>query len=102
MSSNEQTHRLPPSDNCQLANASARSLYQEFRDTLKLMESSGSNRILKMWEEDLSELHDKAQALLAFDCISEPNRVYLRIITSRTVDEWSIISRDKNKHYYSF
>ena len=102
MSSNEKTHRSSPPDNTQLANAAARALYLEFQQTIKLLESCGNNRVLKMWEEDLHELHDKAQHLLAFDCISEPNQIYLKIITSRTVDDWIIISRDKNKSYYSY
>ena len=84
------------------ADASATAVYDSFHETLKLLSNTGNKRILEMWEEDLSELHDKAQHLLSLDSLTEQSKIRLRVITSRPVVEWAIIARDKNKSYYSF
>ena len=84
------------------ADACAQAVHDEFYQTLQLLSNSGNKRILEMWEEDLSELHDKAQHLLTLDSLSESSKIRLRLITSRPVVEWEIIARDKNKTYYSY
>ena len=85
-----------------LANAQAKSLYEQWRQTIELIESTTDARVIRMWEEDLHDLHAHAQSLLTFDVIHHVNKNYLKLITQRPVEEWVILAKDKNKAFVSY
>ena len=85
-----------------LANAQAKSLYEQWRQTIELIESTTDQRVIRMWEEDLHELHAHAQSLLTFDVVHPVAKNYLKLITQRPVEEWVILAKDKNAAFISY
>ena len=85
-----------------LANAQAKALYEQWRQTIELIESTTDSRVIRMWTEDLHELHAHAQSLLTFDVVHHVNQNYLKIITARPVEEWVILAKDKNAAFISY
>ena len=71
-------------------------LYGEFMYTLQLLQSTSDSRALKMWTEDLMDLHEKAQHLLNDGHSKAVPRNKLFIITGRTIDTWLAMARTKN------
>ena len=94
--------RAMSSEVASLANAQAKALYEQWTETIKLIESTTDSRVIRMWTEDLVELHAHAQSLLTFDVIHHVNKNYLKLITARPVEEWVILAKDKNAAYISY
>ena len=90
------------SEAASLANAQAKALYEQWRDTIQLIESTTDSRVIRMWTEDLHELFAHAQSLLTFDVIHDVNKNYLKLITQRPVEEWVILAKDKNAAFINY
>ena len=67
-------------------------LYDEFMETLKLLQSTADSRALKMWREDLHDLHEKAQHLLSGGNLAHK----LQIICRTDLSTWQTMAKARN------
>ena len=93
---------LPEASNIQLANQTAEGVFKQFNDTMKLLATTSDNRVLRMWREDLTDLHEHAQHLLLIDSLDPYTRAKLKMLTQRPVGEWEVIAQARNKVYVSY
>ena len=93
---------LPEASNIQLANQTAEGVFKQFNDTMKLLATTSDNRVLRMWREDLTDLHEHAQHLLLIDSLDPYSRSKLKLLTQRPVEEWEIIAQGRNKAHVSY
>ena len=85
---------LPEAKLTDLLQASAKAIYKEFYETLRLIKETTDPAIRKMWSEDLADLHSRAQKLLDTELLNHLTRPMMKIVVSRPCAEWVILARN--------
>ena len=72
----------------------AKSTYNQWVDTLKLLREITDPSARKMMEEELKELYQKAYDLRWTNQLEDMPRSMMNIVLSRTAEQWIILNRN--------
>ena len=76
--------------------SAASSLYEEWGRTIEVLKSTGDKRALKVFTEDLIDLHTSANDLLDRTDLTAQEINLLQIVTSRSVEQWLTLIKTRN------
>jgi hypothetical protein len=79
-----------------LLQADAKSLYKEFMATIQDIKEISDPKVRSLWIDDLTTLWNRAQQLLDTEMLNHQTQPMMKIITSRSADQWAILAKNSN------
>jgi hypothetical protein len=89
---------LQPSKQKQFLEQQVKSLYKGWIQTQQELKEITDPSIKRMWVEELMTLYQQAQQLITEPLLDGSlYQSHLKVITSRTPEQWAILARSTNK-----